>query len=140
MTINQLASEMNVSIQTIRYYEKFGLIAPVKRLPSGYRSYDQKNINQVCFIKSARELDFSLHEILKLMKILKIKSKSQQCINLVKKFQEKLDQIQERISDLKSISNRLQMLLNDCHRSQNKKDCLLLVKMYQNTSNRSDKS
>ncbi len=69
--IGELAKIVNVSIDTIRYYEKIELIPQPKRL-NKYRSYDRSYIQQIGFIKKNKELGFSLDEINKLISVSKL--------------------------------------------------------------------
>jgi DNA-binding transcriptional MerR regulator len=63
MRIGQLAAEANVNIQTLRYYERRGLLSPPERLASRYRVYSQSAVQRVRFIRRAQELGFTLQEI-----------------------------------------------------------------------------
>lgn len=62
-SIGQLAKSANVSIDTIRFYEKTGLLRPYIRRPSGYREYSELDLRQLKFIRCGRLLGFSLEEI-----------------------------------------------------------------------------
>lgn len=63
MNIGKLADATGVSPDTLRYYEKGGLIAPPKRAANGYRHYDESHVSRVRFVRSAQALGFSLAEI-----------------------------------------------------------------------------
>lgn len=63
LSIGQLAKTANVSIDTIRFYEKTGLLRPCVRRPSGFREYSELNLRQLMFIRRGRLLGFSLGEI-----------------------------------------------------------------------------
>jgi MerR family copper efflux transcriptional regulator len=63
LSIGQLAKLANVSIDTIRFYEKAGLLAPHGRRPSGFREYSEVDLKQLRFIRRGRSLGFSLEEI-----------------------------------------------------------------------------
>ena len=63
LSIGRLAKLANVSIDTIRFYEKAGLLAPCVRRPSGFREYSQVDLKQLRFIRCGRLLGFSLEEI-----------------------------------------------------------------------------
>jgi MerR family copper efflux transcriptional regulator len=66
-SIGRLAKLANVSIDTIRYYEKAGLLAPHVRRPSGFREYSLDHLKQLRFIRRGRSLGFSLEEIKELL-------------------------------------------------------------------------
>jgi MerR family mercuric resistance operon transcriptional regulator len=62
-TIGRVAAEVGVNIQTIRYYERRGLLAPPERTKSGYRQYSGDAVSRLRFIRHAQELGFSLNEV-----------------------------------------------------------------------------
>ena len=63
MGIGKLAALAGVSVDTVRYYEKSGLLPPDERLPSGYRRYGELQVSRLRFIRRAQALGFSLKEI-----------------------------------------------------------------------------
>ena len=67
MKIGEVAKQSEVGIETIRYYEREGLLAEPKRRPSGYRQYDQSVVARLKFIRRAKELGFTLAEIRELL-------------------------------------------------------------------------
>lgn len=66
-SIGQLAKAANVSIDTIRFYEKSGLLPRATRRPSGFREYSQNDVRQLRFVRRARAVGFSLEEIAELL-------------------------------------------------------------------------
>ena len=58
MKINELSKQSGIHLETIRYYEKMGLMPEPKRLANGYRDYDEASLKQLKFIKTCRELNF----------------------------------------------------------------------------------
>ena len=69
MQIGQLATQAGVAIDTVRYYERQGLLPPPERRASGYRQYGQPDIARLRFIRRAKELGFSLQEIQDLLRL-----------------------------------------------------------------------
>lgn len=69
LTIGRLSERTGCKVETIRYYEKIGLIAPPARSPAGYRQYDTSHVDRVAFIRRCRELGFPLHKIEALLAI-----------------------------------------------------------------------
>ena len=63
LTIGKLAKAGEVRVDTVRYYERMGLISPFERTESGYRKYSQESIKRLRFIRKAQGLGFSLEEI-----------------------------------------------------------------------------
>ncbi len=68
-TIGQLAQKVDVNIQTIRYYERFGLIEKNIEEESGYRKYSESDVEKMQFIRKSKELGFSLKEISELLSL-----------------------------------------------------------------------
>ncbi len=66
-TISKLAEFCDVKHDTVRYYERSGLIQPIGRTKAGYRLYDKKSIRKLKFIKNAQSLGFKLEEVKKLL-------------------------------------------------------------------------
>ncbi|MFF0826290.1 MerR family transcriptional regulator [Brevibacillus sp. NPDC003359] len=71
LTRSQVASEAKVHIETVRYYEKRGLIATTPRNESGYRMFPQQTVTDIQFIKRAQEIGFTLEEIKNLLSLYK---------------------------------------------------------------------
>lgn len=69
LTISQVARKANVNIETVRYYEKTGLISKPPRMESGYRCFPPEVVKQITFVKRAQELGFTLSEIKELITI-----------------------------------------------------------------------
>src|SRR6266478_9216856 len=67
LTIGEVAKQAQVRIETLRYYERMGLVAPPPRNEANYRLYPQETVRRVQFIKRAQELGFSLREITELL-------------------------------------------------------------------------
>ena len=63
MKVNELSKRTGIHLETIRYYEKQGVLPEPKRQANGYRSYDEESITQLIFIKNCRTLGFSLEDI-----------------------------------------------------------------------------
>ena len=69
LTIGQIAKRTQLNVQTVRYYERRGLILKPPRSKSGYRQYSKEAITRIYFIKRAKELGFSLNEISELLSL-----------------------------------------------------------------------
>jgi MerR family mercuric resistance operon transcriptional regulator len=67
LTIGRLAKSANVNVETVRYYQRVGLIKEPPKPPAGYRVYTGDTINRIRFIKRAQQLGFTLHEITELL-------------------------------------------------------------------------
>ncbi len=121
-TIGQLAKETGITAETIRFYEKYGLIEKPGRRKSGYREFTQKHIGQVAFIKQTKTMGFTLKEILTLLDYVgKKQSKSD-----IRKFMEaRILSIEAHISNLKKTKQSIQLMLKECLTRKSIYDCTL---------------
>lgn len=101
MRIGQLASETGVSVQTIRFYERRGLLKKTGRLASGYRSYSTDAIRQIRFIKNAQELGYTLVEIDQLLRLNKTRPHNVAQARAI--VEDKIRQIEDRIYKLQQM-------------------------------------
>lgn len=115
LTIGKLAELTQVNVETIRYYHREGILKePVKRA-NGYRYYGEEYVAKIIFIKKVKELGFSLKEI---KELLEINSKPKTTCSLVKnKVEAKINEIDEKIEDLKKIRQSLSRLSCACDES-----------------------
>lgn len=112
MTIGQVARKTGLGIETIRFYERKGLIDEPARKESGYRQYNIDVVSRLVFIQQAKMLGFSLAEI---NELLSLKLKADGSSREIKKIAEKkLADIEDRIRKLKRIQNTLRKLVNEC--------------------------
>jgi Hg(II)-responsive transcriptional regulator len=124
MKIGEVASAAAVNIQTLRYYERVGLLPKPVRRPSGYRAYDRETVRRVRFIKRAQELGFTLAEIADLL-ALKEQSRSA-CEQVEARASATLVRIEEKIQDLESMRAALTEYVRTCRRPQPLGECPLL--------------
>ena len=125
-TIGQISKEAEVSIETIRYYERLKLLPAPKRTPSGYRQYCENCIARLRFIKNAKELGFSLKEISELL-ALRIKPRTT-CANVKEKTDKKITDIDEKIKRLQAIKKALKKLSARCSKGKAPlSDCPILA-------------
>lgn len=112
LTIGQVAKIANVSIETIRYYERFGLMQQAPRAESGYRQFDTDIVEQIRFIKRAQALGFTLKEV---KKLLSASENSEYDCNDIRQFTlRKIAEIEQKISDLEQIKSVLQEASSKC--------------------------
>ncbi len=127
MTIGQVASHAGVNVQTIRYYERRGLIPEPQRAPSGYRRYPEEAVRRVGFIKRAQELGFSLNEISDLLK-LRVRSATA-CATVAKRARSKIAVVEEKIADLQRLKRVLGRLMGACETRAQTGECPILEAM-----------
>ena len=120
--IGQLAKRGGVGIDTVRYYERNGLLAPRTRLASGYRRYSDLEVARLRFIRRAQALGFTLKEIKGLLAL-----SAQRDVGRVKSSaQAKLVDVEERIADLERMREGLAKLIAACPGHGRAADCPIL--------------
>jgi MerR family mercuric resistance operon transcriptional regulator len=109
LTISNIAKKVGVGIETIRYYERIGLITQPQKPEIGYRIYNDEILQKLYFIKRAKYLGFSLNEISDIMLI-----GDNDCRETKEIALHKLQNIKNKIDDLESISKSLEALIEAC--------------------------
>ncbi len=112
MTIGQLARQGGVGVQTVRFYERHGLLTSSARTASGYRLYPEDAARRLAFIRNAKELGFSLREIAELLSLRADPSGS--CGDVRRQAEAKLREVESRIRRLERIRDTLQGLAEAC--------------------------
>ena len=111
-TIGDVAKRAGVHIETLRYYERRGLVEEPTRTPSNYRVYPGETVRRVRFIKRAQELGFSLKEIKDLLS-LRAAPKAR-CRDVRPRAEAKLDEIDQKLRDLRRMKKALSGLVGQC--------------------------
>ena len=112
MKIGELAKLAQVPIDTVRYYEREGLIPPPLRRASGYRDYLDLDVRRLRFMRRAKELGFTLHEIRELLSL--TASAGDDMATLNARTQDKLHDVDDRILALTRVRDALQGLVTAC--------------------------
>ena len=124
MQIGTAAYASGVSAKMIRHYEAIGLIANGARRGNGYRDYDEHDVHELRFIRSARDLGFSLEEIRALLDLWRDRSRNSSDVH--KLAARHLAEIDRRIIELQSIAATLRDLLEACH-ADSRPECPILI-------------
>jgi MerR family copper efflux transcriptional regulator len=124
LTIGQLADRAGVNIQTVRYYERRGLLLQPARTRAGYRQYPPEAADRLRFIKRAQELGFSLQEIGELL-ALSVKHASA-CAAVEARARDKIGLVNRKISELQRMKRTLQHLAAACQAREPTSDCPIL--------------
>lgn len=124
MRSSQVACEAGVNVQTLRYYERRGLLREPERSPSGYRSYGPEAVRTVRFVKRAQQLGFSLGEIETLLHL--AAGGPDSCDSARALATEKLGQLEDKITSLAAMQGSLRQLIATCDRSPHERLCPLL--------------
>lgn len=120
--IGTLARRAGVSIDTVRYYERDGLLAPRTRLASGYRRYSEVEVSRLRFIRRAQALGFSLKEVKELLAI----SGQRDVARIKRTAQGKLADVERRIAELERVRDGLSSLIDACPGHGRAADCPIL--------------
>lgn len=112
LSIGQLANQSGIHLETIRYYEREGLMPSPPRKSSGHRAYPTSAARQLRFIKRAQELGFTLAEIRELL-ALKVEPE-QLCTDVVRQVESKIVDIDARIKHLQAMKRVLGQLKDSC--------------------------
>ena len=122
MGIGTLARRAGVSIDTVRYYERGGLLSPRSRLASGYRRYSEVEVSRLRFIRRAQALGFSLKEVKELLAM----SGQRDVARVKRRAQEKLADVERRIAELERVRDGLADLIKKCPGHGRAADCPIL--------------
>lgn len=112
LTIGQLAKKNGVRIDTIRHYERLGLVKPEDRSKAGYRFYGQESLRIVEFILRAKNLGFTLAEIKTLLRLKA--SQTSTCKDMLERTEEKIFEAKENVRHLNKIHKALEKLAEAC--------------------------
>jgi MerR family copper efflux transcriptional regulator len=129
MGIGKLAARAGVSIDTVRYYERSGLLAPQARLPSGYRRYGEMQLSRLRFIRRAQELGFSLRDIRELLGL----SRQRDVARVKRAAERKLAEVEERLLALQRVRDGLATLVATCPGHGRAADCPILKALGEET-------
>ncbi|MEZ8028169.1 Zn(2+)-responsive transcriptional regulator [Enterovibrio norvegicus] len=113
LQIGQLAKRAGVSGDTLRFYEKVGLLQPASRSDSGYRLYDEDAISRIHFILKAKRIGLTLEEIQELLDI-RLEASQHSCAEVKGITQKKLNEIDQKIAELTQIRMALKKLNDAC--------------------------
>ncbi len=119
-TIGKLAKELDLSVETIRFYEREGLIQQPQKPLNGYRLYDDSIAKQLHFICKAKTLGFSLKEISLLM------SMDGNCAQVESLSLQKLKIIQNKIVDLQRLEKVIKEMTNSCRTNSDQSHCPII--------------
>ncbi len=108
LKIGELAKRSGATTKTVRYYELLGLLHEPERTESGYRLYDEEDVERLTFIRKAKSLGFSLTEIGETLTL--FDSKQAPCIHVLALLDRKILEIDRLVSDLKELQRELTRL------------------------------
>ena len=124
MRIGKASREAGVNVQTLRYYERRGLLPKTNRLASGYREYDPATVALVRFIRNAQELGFTLTEIGELIALRNERSRSDEDVRRL--ATKKIEEMDRRIRQLSDMRSELAALVERCSSERCREDCVII--------------
>ncbi|MGH8307380.1 MAG: Hg(II)-responsive transcriptional regulator [Gammaproteobacteria bacterium] len=121
LTISRVASAAKVNVETVRYYQRRGLVREPPKPRLGFRVYSLETVDRLCFIKRAQELGFTLNEIKNLLSL-----GDGHCRQTQELAVRKLNLIHGRIRDLKAMERVLRKLVQACDKHGDTPGCPLI--------------
>jgi MerR family copper efflux transcriptional regulator len=129
-TIGKLARSSGIGIETVRYYERTGMIAPAARRASGYREYTSDDVRRIRFIKRAQLLGFTLKEIKELLSLSHDPEADRKDVRA--KAQAKIADIDAKVQDLLAMKQKLRDLAEECHGKGPASGCPIILALVGN--------
>ncbi len=123
-TIGEVAKRSGIGLETVRFYERKGLIAEPPRTDSGYRQYPEEVVGRIRFIRRAKELGFALKEISELLS-LRVDPDTT-CADVRKQTEFKISDVEEKIRALRRIKTALKKLAASCVGTGPASECPIL--------------
>lgn len=120
-TISKVAKELNINVETIRFYERKRLIVQPPKPKNGYRHYPDETMNRIRFIKRAQELGFTLEEVSRLLSL-----EDLPCSEVQGLAENKLNAVQAKMKDLIRLENALKHLLVQCNENEDEARCPII--------------
>lgn len=128
-TIGQLAKKSGVTVDTIRYYEKIGLLAKAKRTTGNYRHYSEQMLSELLFLKHCRELGITLQDIQRLKTL--AEHPDQICSEVDYLIDQYLSDVSQKISNLEHLKQDLVHLKQQCSQHRTIQQCGILKELQQ---------
>jgi Cd(II)/Pb(II)-responsive transcriptional regulator len=121
MKIGEVSGHATVPVETIRYYEKIGLLLKPDRDASGYRVYRNAHLNRLLFIKRCRNLDMTQDEIRELIRL--SENPEADCQEVDALLARHLSHVRDRLNELANLETALQQLQQACSKTGTVEDC-----------------
>ena len=112
MNIGQASKASGVSTKMIRYYDEIGLVRPASRTESNYREFDEREVNELRFIRRARSLGFSMPEITQLLSLWRDRERPSREVKAI--AQKHLGELDARIAEMQTMADTLRHLSHCC--------------------------
>jgi Cd(II)/Pb(II)-responsive transcriptional regulator len=122
--IGELATQAGCDVQTIRYYEREGLLEAPERDSSGYRRYADKHLSRLQFIRHCRALDIPLAEVRQLLAYAQAPRQSCHAVDAL--LDEHIDRVQRQLAALTTLERQLVALRHQCKGANSKRSCAII--------------
>lgn len=120
----EVARRAGVNVETLRFYEREGILAQPPRRVSGYREYPPETVDLIRFVKRAQQLGFSLQQVRELLNLRKVPRRASKKVRSL--VQDKLSEIEHKIRDLEAMHQALRELLCACEGSSSAVACPII--------------
>lgn len=121
MTVSELAKAAGVTVETVRYYQRIGLLQAPKRPPHGFRRYDPQDVRRLRFVRRGQNLGFTLGEISLLLQLT-----SGDCSDVARLAEGRLASVRAKIADLRRLKKALERTVRDCEQHRPQTGCPLI--------------
>ncbi|MBR2537293.1 MAG: helix-turn-helix domain-containing protein [Hyphomicrobium sp.] len=112
LTIGDLSKATGTKVETIRYYERIGLLAAPDRTSGNYRAYGAKDLGRLSFIRRARDLGFGLEQVRELLGLSDQKQRSCEAVDVIAR--DHLTDVDRKLADLKALRRELDSIIRQC--------------------------
>jgi DNA-binding transcriptional MerR regulator len=134
LLIGDIAKQAGVNRETLRYYERLGLLSPQRRTGAGYRIYGTEAVERLRFIKRAKGFGFSLEEIRELLDLRPESPRS--CNRVFKMLDRKLEELEAQIDEMKHFHKQLSQYRNRCNDAMRQgRACPVIVEVSDSSQN-----
>ncbi len=119
MQIGTVGKRVGLSVDAIRFYERNALLPRAPRTPGGFRQYSEHDVETLSFIGRVQNLGFTLREVHDLLELRR--SRLQPCAPVRRRLEEKLADVQRKVSDLQKLEHELRVALRSCKKEMRKR-------------------
>jgi Cu(I)-responsive transcriptional regulator len=123
MNIGLISKRADLPVKTVRYYADVGLVKPTGRTDAGYRTYDDKTLRKLIFVRRSRAMGFSIEECRKLLGLFEDQSRASSEVRKIAK--QHLVEIDTKLDELKKLQKELSLLVSSCN-GDDRPDCPIL--------------
>jgi len=124
LMIGRLAEATDTKVVTIRYYEKIGLLPPLRRTAGNYRAYDPRHLDRLRFIRRCRDVGFTLDQVRDLLRL--ASDEERECAEVDRIAAEHLSAVERKISDLVRLADELRRISSLCQGGGRIADCRIV--------------